>query len=80
MIKVKILDYEELRKPYEELSREEIKARMKERGILPSRPWMDKPIYIGSTGGVFEPYVPPEGDGKISPITTQVSMYIEKPH
>ena len=28
---------------------------------------------IGCTGGVFEEYVPPEGDGKVSIVSTTVS-------
>lgn len=49
---------------------------MKERGILPQRPWTERPVYISSTGTVFEPYVPPEGDGKVSSITKQVISLI----
>ena len=29
---------------------------------------------IGCTGGVFEEYVPPEGDGKVSIVSTTVRM------
>lgn len=29
---------------------------------------MERPFYISTTGGTFEPYVPPEGDGKVSSI------------
>lgn len=46
---------------------------MKEKGVLPPRPWQEKPIYISCTSGMFEQYVPPEGDGKVSSITAQVS-------
>lgn len=48
-----------------------MKSRMKERGILPPRPWMERPFYISCTGGIFEPYVPPEGDGKRSAISKE---------
>lgn len=70
-IKVKLPDYETMNKSPEELTKEQIKTQMKEMGILPSRPWNEKPVYISCTGGIFEPYVPPEGDGKVSVITTQ---------
>nr|CAG4641194.1 EOG090X0DDP [Eulimnadia texana] len=53
----------------DKLTPDEIRAKMKERGIQPIRPWSEKPMYISCTGGVFEPYVPPEGDGKISLVT-----------
>ncbi|KAJ8709396.1 hypothetical protein PYW07_009222 [Mythimna separata] len=52
------------------LSPEKIRQKMKERGILPPRQWMERPFYISATGGVFEPYVPPEGDGKASLVST----------
>ncbi|XP_073993527.1 mitochondrial ribosomal protein L45 [Rhodnius prolixus] len=81
-IKVELPNFEELNKTTEELSREKIRSKMKERGILPQRPWTERPVYISSTGTVFEPYVPPEGDGKVSSITKQGAKqkleYIEK--
>lgn len=52
-------------------SEEEMRSRYKEKGLLPPRPWMEKQMYISSTGGVFEAYVPPEGDGKVSPVSAQ---------
>ena len=51
---------------------------MKERGIQPVRPWMEKPIFISSTAGTFEAYVPPEGDGKVSVASKEVSEMIVK--
>ncbi|CAH1402042.1 unnamed protein product [Nezara viridula] len=71
IIKVELPDPDIMNKSPEELTKEQIKKQMKERGILPSRPWNEKPVYISCTGGIFEPYVPPEGDGKVSAITTQ---------
>lgn len=53
----------------ENLSIEEMRSKMKEMGVLPVRPWMERAFFISSTGGVFEPYVPPEGDGKMSAIS-----------
>lgn len=55
----------------EQLSEEEVRSRLKEQGILPARPWVEKQYFVSCTGGIFEPYVPPEGDGKVSPITAQ---------
>ncbi|KAH0554800.1 probable 39S ribosomal protein L45, mitochondrial [Cotesia glomerata] len=67
VIKVKLPDFNE----YDEnVSQEKIKAQFKEQGLMPSRPWIEKPIFIGCTGSIFEPYVPPEGDGKFSIVTT----------
>ncbi|KAK8729209.1 hypothetical protein OTU49_008677, partial [Cherax quadricarinatus] len=50
----------------DKMTPDEIRAKMKEKGIQPTRPWQEKPIVISSTAGTFEPYVPPEGDGKLS--------------
>uniref|UniRef100_A0A0A9YXR4 Large ribosomal subunit protein mL45 n=2 Tax=Lygus hesperus TaxID=30085 RepID=A0A0A9YXR4_LYGHE len=71
VLKIDLPDYQELNKPFNEFTREEIRSRMKERGLLPNRWWSDRPFFISSTGSVFEPYVPPEGDGKVSVITAQ---------
>lgn len=68
VIKVKLPDFED-RRTEDDMTPEEIRSKMKEKGIQPPRPWIERPFYISCTGGVFEPYVPPEGDGKISPIT-----------
>ncbi|EAT35833.1 AAEL012025-PA [Aedes aegypti] len=65
------VDIPNLNEKAEELSQEQMKTRMKERGILPPRPWMERPFYISCTGGVFEPYVPPEGDGKMSAVSKE---------
>ncbi|XP_069673996.1 large ribosomal subunit protein mL45 [Periplaneta americana] len=68
VIKVDLPDFEDKRDAAD-LTQEEVRAKMKEKGLQPPRPWMERPFYISCTGGIFEPYVPPEGDGKISPIT-----------
>jgi len=73
VIKVNLPNFEDRRND-DELSPEEIRSKMKEKGIQPPRPWMERPFYISCTGGIFEPYVPPEGDGKISPMTVHVSI------
>lgn len=70
VIKVELPNF---REDINSLSEEEVRSKMKERGILPRNPYKETPIFVSCTGGVFEPYVPPEGDGKISPITAQVN-------
>ena len=47
---------------------------MKRMGLEPFRPWMERPMNIASTAGTFEPYIPPEGDGKISLTTKEVTF------
>ncbi|XP_046382686.1 probable 39S ribosomal protein L45, mitochondrial [Ischnura elegans] len=67
-LKVAEVDLRDWNKPESEggPTPEEIRARMKERGVFPPRPWSERPICVSCTGAVFEPYVPPEGDGKVS--------------
>ncbi|XP_037944890.1 probable 39S ribosomal protein L45, mitochondrial [Teleopsis dalmanni] len=65
-IHVDLPNYQEKK---DDLSQEEIRSRMKERGVLPPRPWLERPFHISCTGGIFEPYIPPEGDGKKSLIS-----------
>ncbi|ENN71516.1 hypothetical protein HUJ04_013279 [Dendroctonus ponderosae] len=61
----------ELGKKPSDLTEEEMRSRMKEQGLVPPRPWMEHQHFISSSGDIFEPYVPPEGDGKVSPISAQ---------
>ncbi|CAG4985557.1 unnamed protein product [Colias eurytheme] len=66
-LKVELPDFNE---DFESISQERMRQKMKERGVVPPRPWSDRPFYISATGGVFEGYVPPEGDGKASLVST----------
>lgn len=45
------------------------RKKFKSFGILPCKPWIEEPIYISCTGNIFEPYIPPEGDGKFSSLS-----------
>ncbi|OQR75902.1 putative 39S ribosomal protein L45 [Tropilaelaps mercedesae] len=65
-VRVKLPDYEEARKDVSKLSFEEMRTLLKEKGLVPGRVWIEKPIFMACTGTVVEPYVPPEGDGKAS--------------
>ncbi|XP_013113533.1 large ribosomal subunit protein mL45 [Stomoxys calcitrans] len=64
------MDLPDFNEKSSDLPKEELKKRMKERGYVPPRPWLERPFHISCTGGIFEPYVPPEGDGKKSFIST----------
>lgn len=64
-IKVDLPNFNE---KYADMTPEEQRSKMKERGVMPPRPYMERPFHISSTGGTFEPYVPPEGDGKVSSV------------
>ncbi|XP_014357852.2 probable 39S ribosomal protein L45, mitochondrial [Papilio machaon] len=60
------IDLPNLNEDAGDLSPEKMRQKMKERGMLPPRPWIERPFYISATGGIFEAYIPPEGDGKAS--------------
>lgn len=73
VFKIDLPDFqEELSLDPEKLTPEEIRSKMKEKGLQPYRPWQEAQIELSSTGDIFEPYVPPEGDGKASIISTDV--------
>ncbi|XP_046432011.1 large ribosomal subunit protein mL45 [Neodiprion pinetum] len=67
VMKVKLPNFNQ--KP-EDMTPEEQRSMMRERGLERPRVWNERPIYLSCTGGIFEPYVPPEGDGKFSAIST----------
>nr|CAG4642032.1 EOG090X0DDP [Eurycercus lamellatus] len=66
--KVKLPD---LHEDTSKMTPDQVRSRMKEMGLLPPRSWQERPMFISSTGGVFEPYVPPEGDGKLSTMSVK---------
>lgn len=57
------------------MSAEEQRSWYKEMGVQPSRPWDEKPFSFLSTAGVLDQYLPPEGDGKLSPLNTAVRNF-----
>lgn len=69
--KVIKIDIPNLNEKAEDMTEEQMASRMKERGVLPPRPWMERPFILSSTSEIFEAYVPPEGDGVKSIIGTE---------
>lgn len=53
-------------------TREEFRSRLKEMGLFPARQWNERPLYVGSSREVIEPYEPPEADGKASLISVSI--------
>jgi len=71
VLKIDLVDHEfDRRRARDELTPEEIKEKMKKMGLEPPSQYSEKPLYISSTGAILEAYVPPEGDGKASMIST----------
>jgi len=71
-LKVELPDYEfDRRRAKDQVTPEELKEKMKKAGIQPPTPYMERPVYISSMGAVIDEYVPPEGDGKASLVSTE---------
>lgn len=72
----------DLNEDTENISKEELRKKMKDKDLQPPRPWNERSFYISCTGDIFEGYVPPEGDGKMSGITPsgakQKLQFLEK--
>lgn len=68
VLKMNLPDFDESIRN-QKLSPEEMRSKMKREGQHPPRRFDDKPMLISCTGSVFEPYVPPEGDGLASIIS-----------
>lgn len=74
VIKVTLPDYNQEKRDTDNFTPDIIRTRYKEKGIQPVRPWVERTTFINNTGSIIEPYVPPEGDGKISSISTAVKL------
>lgn len=71
VMKIELIDHEfDRKRSRNEVTPEEIKEKLKKLGLQPVNPYNEKPMYISSTGSLLDPYIPPEGDGKASLIST----------
>lgn len=68
--KVYKVDLPDFNEDQSTMSPEKIRQKMKERGLLPPRPWFERQFHISCTGGIFEAYIPPEGDGRASLVSS----------
>lgn len=73
--KVQLPDFVEIndRSQEQKLTPEEMRSKLKEKGVVPHRVWDERPLYVSTSNMIMDPYVPPEGDGKISIISKEVS-------
>ncbi|KAK3579293.1 hypothetical protein CHS0354_033373 [Potamilus streckersoni] len=67
--KVNLPDFDEVRER-DKFTPDEKRIWMKKEGICQPRNFT-RPMYISNTNSVFEPYVPPEGDGKASSLSKE---------
>jgi len=73
VFKVDVPDYEfQRRAALGKASPAEVRDELKKSGEAPLRErYTEKPLYLSCTGGVLDDYVPPEGDGKASVVSTE---------
>ena len=74
VIKPDLPDYEKVMHPGRELrdkTTQERRAHAIKEGIDPPISFEYKPINITTSSEIFDRYVPPEGDGKVSPFSTK---------
>ena len=78
VLKVDVPDYEfQRRAALGKASPAEVRDELKKLGTAPLRErYSEKPLYVSCTGGVLDDYVPPEGDGKASVVSTEVSISV----
>lgn len=73
ILKINLPNFEDMRRD-EKLSPEEIRTKLKERGIAPPRNWTERTLALRSSSAIFEQYLPPEGDGKRSLIKEPIQV------
>ena len=74
VLKIDLPDFDKIRKQEKtgvRMSPDKIRSELLEKGIVPNRKWMEKPVYVGDSSRLIDPYVPPEGDGKASVISKE---------
>lgn len=74
VMKIELPDFEKMQKReknHMRLSPDEIRSDLREKGLVPHRKWMERPLYVGDSSNVIDPYVPPEGDGVASIISKE---------
>ena len=68
-------DFDYMRKDSDKnrtLDPDQIRAKLKEKGVAPPNTWDEREVYSPSTMSLIEPYKPYEGDGKSSSILDKV--------
>lgn len=72
VLKINLPDFHKNRNKDEfNMTPDEIRSDLKEKGIVPNRKWVEKPIYVGDTSKTIDSYVPPEGDGIASVVSKE---------
>ncbi|XP_030627759.1 large ribosomal subunit protein mL45 [Chanos chanos] len=52
-------------------TQDEIEAQARASGMVPRQEYMERAINIACTAGIFDPYVPPEGDARLSTLSKE---------
>ena len=57
---------------FRQITPEERRTHLKKEGLLPPMQYNEAPMFLASTGTIFDPYIPPEGDGRSSILSKEV--------
>lgn len=69
-LKIDLPDFHKLLKE-SKMPPDEFRMKLKKDGKLPPRTFQERPINISNTGAIFEPFIPPEGDGRSSVVSKE---------
>lgn len=68
---VDLPDFDQMRKD-DKLSPDQVRTKLKEKGIAPPTPWNERELYSPCTMALIDPYKPYDGDGKSSSLLDKV--------
>lgn len=69
---VDLPDFDYMRKERSTMGPDEVRSKLKEKGVAPPSPWNEREIYTPCTIAIIDPYKPPEDGGKSSSILDKV--------
>lgn len=77
MARVSLPKIDEMRADERTLTPDQIRSKMKEAGVVPHRPWNERPIMLMSTNDIMDEYVPPPSDGSHSLVDSVKSRGVD---
>lgn len=70
--KIELPDFDKMRLDETNLSAEQIRSKLKEKGVAPPRPWDERTVYSPCTMMVIDPYKPKDDEGKSSSLVDRL--------
>lgn len=65
-------DFDHMRKEKTDMGPDEVRSKLKEKGVAPPSPWNEREMYMPSTIAIMDPYKPSVGEGKSSSLLDKV--------